>query len=198
MSKLSKNKQWDKGIRHFNRIRILTTELDADIKLAELGLASSKKSVSGEHAVRILNRQTSNSLNRIRDQINARGGNISHEWVLQVNWIRNMASHSVVWRDTFLYAPSNVNETRKALKICGIESVDENFDSLLAFRREEAMVFHELMRFFAQTLKRAIDELETQILPLLAQDPNTAWNVSGSSITLVPMHWTEYLAEMSG
>ena len=197
MPKLSNKKLWDKGVRRFNRIRILTTEFDAEVKLVELGLALRERQMTDEEIVKILNRQTSNSLNRIRDYINKRGGRISDQWVLQVKWIRNMVSHSVVWHDTFFYAPSNVSETRDVLRICGITDVDENFRSPLTFRKENAEEFHELMRFFADTLKRATDELKTQVLPMLARDHSSRLSSLGSTITLTPMRWSDYLDRMS-
>ena len=194
---MSKNKQWDKGVRSFKQIRILTTEFDAEIKLIELGLAMRDRRLTDEEITKILNRQTSNSLNRIRDYINKRGGKISSQWVSQVNWIRNMVSHSVVWHDTFFYAPSNIEETREVLKICGIADVNENFKSPLIFRRENSNEFRELMRFFANTIKSATDEMKTQVVPMLAQDHKHRLNSLGSTITLTPMHWADYLTKMS-
>lgn len=185
MGKLSKQKQWDKAIRHFERVRILTTKFDGEVKLVELGLALRGQTLKNEEIITILQRQTYNSLNRIRDQINRDGGHISEEWVAQVVWVRNMASHSVVWDEVFMYAPTNVEETRRVLKISGITDTDA-FSSPIHFTQENADTFLEIMRFCASTLAQAHDELKKQIVGKLDLDQTSKVGSIGTTITMQP------------
>ncbi len=197
MAKLSKNKQWEKGIRTFDSIRKLTVEFDSEVKSIELAIALHERNFKETEILAILNRNTSNSLNRIRKYFNSHGSDISNEWVTQVTWIRNMASHSIVWRDTFFYAPSDEKLTSEFFRISGFLQNDAQFKSPLRFdKQQRSKEFHEFMRFFAKTLSTAIQILKTQILPALPRPRHHASISSfGSTLTLTEMSWSDYLTE---
>lgn len=198
MAKLSKDKQWEKGIRIFDSIRKLTVEFESEVKSVELAISLREDSFTESEVDAILKRGTSRSLNRIRDYFNRHGGDISDQWVSQVTWIRNMASHSVVWRDSFWYAPYDEKLTSEFFRISGFLQKNAHFKSPLRFdKQQRSKEFHEFMRFFEKTLKTAIQVLKTQILPALTP-PGCNANISsfGSTLTLTEMRWSDYLAEM--
>ena len=193
MSKPSKRKQWDKAIRQFERTRALATKFDGEVKLIELSLAMRNQSpLPNDVIVKILQRQTNNSLHRIRDQINKNGGAIMEEWVAQVTWVRNMTSHSVIWNDVVMYAPTDIEETRRVLTISGFKAVD-SFNPPIFFRPENADAFLELMRFCADALTRAYDDLKTQVVSQVYLEDTRNIPFIGTTISMVPMTWLDFL-----